>query len=97
MDDQPPIVKRGRKNFNSDLTEFLKDNRAISFNPSYFTRENMVYCMKETGIYNKSQIVALAIKNYNDMLLAEAKRRQQISDHDALKTINTTNFTPSRK
>lgn len=95
--EQPTIIKRGRKKFSADLDAFLKDTRSVCFAPSYMVREHMAYCMRETGVYNKSQIVALAMKNYNDMLFAEAKRRQEIEDNDAFKTINPSNFNPTKK
>jgi hypothetical protein len=92
--DQPIVVKRGRKSFTTDLESFLRDSRPVSFAPSYMTREHMAYCMKETGMYNKSQLIALALKNYSDMLFAEAKRRQEIEDHEVMHSINPSNFRP---
>lgn len=97
MDDQPTIIKRGRKKFSTDTDSILYSTSPISFAPSLMTREHMVYCMKETGMYNKSALIALAFKNFHDMLWAEAKRRQSLEDHDAMRTINPANFKPKRK
>ena len=97
MSDQPTIIKRGRKRFSTDTDAILNSTAAISFAPSLMTREHMVYCMKETGMYNKSQLISLAFKNFNDMLMAEARRRQALEDDDAFRTINTSNFVPKKK
>lgn len=94
--DQPIIIKRGRKKFSTDTDAILRGTAAISFAPSYLTREHIVYCMKETGMYNKSALIALAFKNFHDMLWAEARRRQSIEDHDTLQTINPSNFKPKK-
>jgi hypothetical protein len=97
MDDQPTIIKRGRKRFSTDTEEIVRSTKPISFAPSLMTREHIAYCMRETGMYNKSALISLAFKNFNDMLVAEARRRQSIEDDAAMRTINANNFKPLKK
>lgn len=72
--------KRGRKKFTTDTTALTEGNTAISFNPNRITREELAYCMKETGVYNKSAVISIAIRHYNDHLVEEARRRLQMQE-----------------
>lgn len=71
------IQKRGRKRFTTDLDPFINSQSPVSFMPSRVAREELAYCMKETGVYNKSAVIALAIRSYYDQLVAEAMRKAE--------------------
>lgn len=90
-------VKRGRKRHDDmqfRMDEFLLANTVVSFLPSRMTREQIAYCMRETGMFNKSAIISLAITNYHAMLQAEAMRRAKLESFD---TIAADNFRPKKK
>lgn len=87
--------RRGRKNKDIDLSAFINDTRAVGFVPSRITREQMVYCMRESGVHSKSAVLALAIKNFHDMLLAEARRRLEAENYDIATPIGPSGFIPN--
>jgi hypothetical protein len=70
--------KRGRKPREMAADEFLNQISALSFVPSRLTREHMIYGMRETGIHNRSQYIAWALKNAHDFLVGEALRRERL-------------------
>lgn len=70
--------KRGRKPREMGADAFLNQVNALSFVPSRLTREHMLYGMRETGIHNRSQYIAWALKNAHDFLLGEALRREKL-------------------
>jgi len=89
--------RRGRKPRNVDPEDILHDNRTIGFVPSRVTREQLVYCMRESGIHSKSAILSMAIKNYHDMLLAEARRRVEAENYEIAQPIGPNTFLPSKE
>lgn len=77
MEDQG-YKKRGRKPRELAMDDFLNQTNALSLVPSRLTREHMVYGMRETGIHNRSQYIAWALKNAHDFLVGEALRRERL-------------------
>lgn len=76
--DQTGHKKRGRKPREMAADDFLNQVTALSFVPSRLTREHMIYGMRETGIHNRSQYIAWALKNAHDALVTEALRREKL-------------------
>lgn len=87
--------QRGRKSRDVNLDDFINDTRAVGFVPSRVTREQMVYCMRESGVHSKSAVLALAIKNFHDMLVAEARRRLEAENYDIATPIGPSAFIPN--
>ncbi len=79
--------KRGRKPREMAVDDFLNQVTALSFVPSRLTREHMIYGMRETGIHNRSQYIAWALKTAHDFLVTEGLRREKLLANELEDTI----------